>query len=93
MRRLLTGRTFLSVLVFVIAASLLVVAFETEGSGHQPEMHHCVLCCTTHHVAAAPSQGSFQPILLATTPLNPAPTAIYRQIFVHQLDPIPKLLA
>lgn len=83
-------KKILWVLVFLMVVVFLVAAFEVAGGGQ--EVHHCVNCCVSHHVAVTVNQAGFPPVSLSATPLAMKTALFPTQPFVQRLDPPPELL-
>jgi hypothetical protein len=94
MRTTMPRRTLLAVLALMVAGGIVAAAVETEGLDHQPEVHHCMACCTNHHVAdAAKAQATPRPLVPQENPPLIEPPMLYQQAVIRLPDPPPKFLA
>ena len=93
MSHMLRHKKIFSVLVFLMVAAFLVAAVEMGGGDHQQEVHHCVNCCVSHHVAVPTSQANGPPVNLSATPLVAKVSLLAMQPLIQRLDPPPKLIA
>ncbi|MDP3723884.1 MAG: hypothetical protein Q8R91_10405 [Candidatus Omnitrophota bacterium] len=86
-------RTLLAVLALMLVGGFVARAAEAERSNHQPDLHHCMVCCTNHHVAdAAKTQTTPQPILSEESAPLIEPPMLYQQAVIRLPDPPPKFL-
>ncbi len=83
----------LALLAFMLIGCMVDGALEVKAPHHRRETHHCVACCTNHHVAAPVSADQLQ--ILRTTVLSriaAEPTPLVSQIVIHLRVPPPKRL-
>ena len=94
MRKTTARRTPLIVLAVMLAGGFVARAAETKRPNHQSDLHHCMVCCTNHHVAdAAQTRTTPQPILSQERVPLIEPPMLYQQAAIRLPDPPPKFLA
>ena len=92
--RFLSKRMLLVVVTLAIAGGLVSSALETEGPNHQVATHHCIVCCTTCHVAdTAKTPTAPQPRLSQENVPLIESLMLYQQAVIRLPDPPPKFLA
>ena len=90
MRALVRYRIVAKVLLVLIVAGMFACMLEVEGPGHQQEAHHCVTCCTSHHVSVVPLQEAVKPSLQVVHAPVSAYSLSFNQVFLSPQTPPPK---
>ncbi len=94
MRKDIQHRTLLTLIALLLVGGFVARAVENERPDHQPEVHHCMVCCANHHVpATATAQTTPQPILSQEHLPPSEPPVPYQQAVIRLPDPPPKFLA
>lgn len=93
MNKIRHSRGLVLVVMVLVLGGLLLGMTETEGANHQNEVHHCVACCTNHHMATSTQQETFQHILLQEHALLSELTVFHPQPVVRLPERPPKHLA
>ena len=86
MARIFRTRVLLLAIVLIVAGGLVASALEAEGPNHQLEMHHCAVCCATHHVAATIEPMRFAPSLVPSEYAVTAVDALYTEPVIRLPD-------
>ena len=84
------NRIVAKLLLVLIVAGMLACMLEIEGPSHQQEVHHCVTCCTSHHVSVLPTQATIRPPLQTVRVPISAYALGLSQAFLSPQTPPPK---